>query len=263
VTSRGDNYYAVLGVTPEFPVEAVEGLRRSLSKLYHPDAGSQPNPQRMAAVNEACDVLGNPDLRVRYDARQATAPHRQPPAASAPSQHRRPPESTSPSEPSAGESRILWEGRLSLVIGPASGRASIVLARQMPKPPTRLIGGGFGRGRNVGSVLRWQQQTSVYVSLTPTALQFRAAVFLGLESRTARYAPDGGVLAELALGSITRATHHRVGFAGKAIMVWTNEGDWCFTGGWTDLGPAVRGQLIALGRVIVAEGIDSWAVSAA
>jgi curved DNA-binding protein CbpA len=62
------SHYDVLGVTPEFPIEAVDGLRRTLSKLYHPDAGSHPNAARMAVINEACDVLGDRDQRLRYNA---------------------------------------------------------------------------------------------------------------------------------------------------------------------------------------------------
>jgi curved DNA-binding protein CbpA len=62
------SHYDVLGVTPEFPVEAVDGLRRTLSKLYHPDAGSHPDVQRMALINEACDVLGDRARRMQYNA---------------------------------------------------------------------------------------------------------------------------------------------------------------------------------------------------
>ncbi|MGD0196754.1 MAG: DnaJ domain-containing protein [Solirubrobacteraceae bacterium] len=60
-------HYQTLGVTSSFPSEAVDGLRRSLSKLYHPDSGSRPDAEWMRRINAACDVLGDPVLRMRYD----------------------------------------------------------------------------------------------------------------------------------------------------------------------------------------------------
>lgn len=60
-------YYEVLGIQPTFPPEAIDGVRKSLSKLYHP-SGSKPDEARMAEINNACDVLGDVERREEYDA---------------------------------------------------------------------------------------------------------------------------------------------------------------------------------------------------
>jgi curved DNA-binding protein CbpA len=258
MSSRGNNYYEVLGITPEFPTEAVEGLRRSFSKLYHPDAGTYPDSARMAAVNQACDVLGNRDLRANYDARLGGAFDGPTTRSAGPDSSRRRQSPSAAAPRSTPESRSLWEGSVTLVIGPASGPASVRLASRFSKPLSPLIGGGFGRSGSVGSVMRSQGASTVFIAMSPGALRFRETTLVKAGSR---YTPEpiGPVIGELPLASITRGTRHRVGFDRNAMMLWTNEGDWCFSRGWKDLGPAVRERLEALGLVVV-DGIDSWAV---
>jgi DnaJ-like protein len=59
--------YDKLGITESYASEDIEGLRRLLAKRFHPDNGREPNAARMKDVNNACDILGNPKERERYD----------------------------------------------------------------------------------------------------------------------------------------------------------------------------------------------------
>jgi hypothetical protein len=63
--------YEVLGVSENVAVEDVRRLRRDLARRYHPDVADAPDPARLAAILEACDVLGEPRRRAGYDARLA------------------------------------------------------------------------------------------------------------------------------------------------------------------------------------------------
>lgn len=73
--SRDDRtHYETLDISPSFPSGAIEGLRRSLSKIYHPDAGSAPDAKRMSQINAACDVLCDPRAREEYDRNLADEP---------------------------------------------------------------------------------------------------------------------------------------------------------------------------------------------
>lgn len=65
--SLEEDLYDVLGITPAFPCQAVRGVRNSLSKLYHPDTGAQPDAARMARINAAADILADPEKRKEYD----------------------------------------------------------------------------------------------------------------------------------------------------------------------------------------------------
>ena len=65
--------YEKLGVSETFTAQDVEGLRRLLAKRFHPDSGRDPNAARMTEINNACDILGNPESKARYDAALQTA----------------------------------------------------------------------------------------------------------------------------------------------------------------------------------------------
>lgn len=60
-------YYDILGIKSDFPSEAIDGLRRSFSRLYHPDTDTD-DARKMAQINNACDVLRDPQKRKEYDA---------------------------------------------------------------------------------------------------------------------------------------------------------------------------------------------------
>ncbi|MBU6365500.1 MAG: J domain-containing protein, partial [Gemmatimonadetes bacterium] len=55
------NYYRVLHVQPDAPVEVVRAAYRALAAKHHPDKGG--DHDRAALVNEAWGVLGDPARR--------------------------------------------------------------------------------------------------------------------------------------------------------------------------------------------------------
>jgi hypothetical protein len=67
------DYYQLLGVEPDAPVEAIQAAYRRLAKAYHPDlnAGSSVAAARMARLNVAKSVLLDPLTRAQYDQRRA------------------------------------------------------------------------------------------------------------------------------------------------------------------------------------------------
>jgi curved DNA-binding protein CbpA len=64
-----NTYYKLLLVDPSADAEIVGAVYKRLARRFHPDVDSDPEAaQRMAALNEAYEVLSNPELRARYDA---------------------------------------------------------------------------------------------------------------------------------------------------------------------------------------------------
>lgn len=71
--SKTKDYYKVLGLTRDADERAIKKAYRKLSKIYHPDKASANNltpeeaQKKMAAVNEAYEVLSDPELKERFD----------------------------------------------------------------------------------------------------------------------------------------------------------------------------------------------------
>ena len=71
--SKQKDYYKVLGVTRDAEEREIKKAYRKLSKQYHPDKASANglNPEeaqtKMAAVNEAYEILSDPELKARFD----------------------------------------------------------------------------------------------------------------------------------------------------------------------------------------------------
>ncbi|KAJ7848925.1 hypothetical protein B0H14DRAFT_3452751 [Mycena olivaceomarginata] len=63
--SRAKDYYKVLGVARDADARTIKKAFRTAAKTAHPDKGG--SEQKMAAVNEAYEVLSNPELRQRFD----------------------------------------------------------------------------------------------------------------------------------------------------------------------------------------------------
>lgn len=72
--SKTKDYYKVLGVPRDADERTIKRAYRLLTKQHHPDKAQRlgvPKDQaekKMAAINEAYEVLSNPELRARFDA---------------------------------------------------------------------------------------------------------------------------------------------------------------------------------------------------
>ena len=62
--------YEVLQVRRGADAEVIRAAYRALARANHPDFGG--SPDRMARINDAWSVLGNPDRRAAYDAELGT-----------------------------------------------------------------------------------------------------------------------------------------------------------------------------------------------
>ncbi|KAJ7628502.1 hypothetical protein FB45DRAFT_918432 [Roridomyces roridus] len=63
--SRAKDYYKVLGVSRDADERTIKKAFRTAAKSAHPDKGG--SEAKMAALNEAYEVLSNPELRQRFD----------------------------------------------------------------------------------------------------------------------------------------------------------------------------------------------------
>jgi curved DNA-binding protein len=62
------DYYRTLGVAREAPADEVKKAYRKLARKYHPDVSKEPDAEkRMKEVNEAYEVLSDPEKRAAYD----------------------------------------------------------------------------------------------------------------------------------------------------------------------------------------------------
>jgi len=64
------DYYALLGVAPRADRQAIRAAYRALAKQYHPDSAgpeATQSAEQFVRIQEAYDVLGDPDRRARYD----------------------------------------------------------------------------------------------------------------------------------------------------------------------------------------------------
>jgi len=69
------DFYATLGVSREASPDEIRSAFRRLARLYHPDVSQLPDAAaRFADITAAYRVLGNPELRARYDRGESVAP---------------------------------------------------------------------------------------------------------------------------------------------------------------------------------------------
>ena len=64
---RRTTHYATLSVHPKATAEEIRAAYRRAARDAHPDRHGDASSERMATVNEAWSVLGDPNRRVRYD----------------------------------------------------------------------------------------------------------------------------------------------------------------------------------------------------
>ena len=91
------DYYEVLQVHRTAEPEVIRASYRILARKYHPDHGG--DPQRMIALNDAWDVLGDPVRRAAYDTSRAAAASRTAFSQRATSETGAPPASGGPAAP--------------------------------------------------------------------------------------------------------------------------------------------------------------------
>src|SRR5690242_18350661 len=62
------DYYAILGVTPQTPIDEIKRAYRKLARQYHPDVSKEPDAEnRFKEINEAWQVLQDEQKRAQYD----------------------------------------------------------------------------------------------------------------------------------------------------------------------------------------------------
>jgi DnaJ family protein C protein 3 len=71
--SKTKDYYKVLGLTRDADERQIKGAYRKSVKIHHPDKAHKQGitkedaERKMAQVNEAYEVLSDPELKARYD----------------------------------------------------------------------------------------------------------------------------------------------------------------------------------------------------
>lgn len=71
--SKQKDYYKVLGVSKDADERTIKRAYRTLTKTYHPDKasargiGKEEAEKKMAQINEAYEVLSDPELKARFD----------------------------------------------------------------------------------------------------------------------------------------------------------------------------------------------------
>ncbi|WFD04663.1 hypothetical protein MOBT1_003377 [Malassezia obtusa] len=63
--SKSKDYYKILGVARDADERTIKKAYRRLAREHHPDKGG--SQEKMAEINEAFGVLGDPELRARFD----------------------------------------------------------------------------------------------------------------------------------------------------------------------------------------------------
>jgi curved DNA-binding protein len=63
------DYYQVLGVTKSATDKEIKSAFRRLAQQYHPDKnpGNKRSEDKFKEINEAYEVLGDPQKRAKYD----------------------------------------------------------------------------------------------------------------------------------------------------------------------------------------------------
>jgi curved DNA-binding protein len=69
------DYYALLGVTPDATLQEIKRAYRRLARLHHPDLNKEALDDHIKRLNEAYEVLRDPRKRADFDAQFARSYH--------------------------------------------------------------------------------------------------------------------------------------------------------------------------------------------
>ena len=200
--------YKVLQVDPEADPEVIQAAYRRLARKYHPDLAAGPDAAaRMAALNRAWELIGEPTARAAYDRTRASealrnsrssaspaSPHEARPAGPGAGDHRgaagAPPYAASGTPPPETVSRDWTAGRSNIGGGydPATMRAREGLGAA-GAPPGNPSGSvlNFGRysGWSLGEIARRDLEYLEWLDRTPIGRPYRDEVD-GILRRTGR-----------------------------------------------------------------------------
>lgn len=97
------DFYEILQVSPNAEPEVIESAYRRLARKYHPDVNPSPDAEaRMKEINEAYEILSDPQKRAMYDAQRGfvrTTRYQYPPSPRAARPSYQPPKEPQPSPP--------------------------------------------------------------------------------------------------------------------------------------------------------------------
>lgn len=68
-TSRGEDWYETLQISPNADADTVQRVFRILAQKYHPDNQDTGDAERFRQLHEAYQVLSDPERRAQYDVR--------------------------------------------------------------------------------------------------------------------------------------------------------------------------------------------------
>jgi curved DNA-binding protein CbpA len=169
--------YNVLQVQRDAEPEVIRAAHRALARKHHPDFGG--DPKRMAAINLAWSILGNPARRSRYDAApQAAYTARGHAATPTPPTSPMPAAPTPPASPSSTEA-------VDIDTPTAAGRG--LSARRL----TEQRDGGtvldFGRyaGWSIGTLADQDPNYLRWLARTPIGRRLTAEIDAALDRRVA------------------------------------------------------------------------------
>jgi curved DNA-binding protein CbpA len=175
--------YKVLQVDAEAEDEVIQAAYRRLARKYHPDVAAGPEAaSRMAAINAAWELIGEPDARAAYDRSRTASAGRGSEAPDAGSAASPPPPRANPAPPRPPEtvSRDWTSGRSTQGGGfDVSMRAPDGPGAAGP-PPGRPSGSvlNFGRysGWSLGEIARRDLEFVEWLDRTPIGRPYREEI---------------------------------------------------------------------------------------
>jgi DnaJ-class molecular chaperone with C-terminal Zn finger domain len=189
--------YKILQVDPEAEEEVIQAAYRRLARKYHPDlAETAEAASRMAVINAAWEIIGEPAARKAYDRqRSADATRSSPVGGATPAQPAAAPPQPTHAPPPEVVSRAWTSGRSSHGGGfDDSMRAAEGFGAAGP-PPGRPSGTvlNFGRyaGWSLGEVARHDIEYIEWLDRAPIGRNYRQEVDDILRSSGRRKSADG------------------------------------------------------------------------